>query len=409
MEAPRFRAAATHGRPRVLSTLGISSAGGRGRAERRRDVRSGNLCRAPGAPGGVRAVRDPAVPRERREPDELRRQHLPVPAGQHVAVLLRHRPSRAGGGHRRRRAADGGLRRRSHARRHRVDRPAADGRGTGGGGGRRGERAGRRARRRARRGEERGPDDPLPAALPRRAPGGARGAAGRARHPGRRRRQPRLRPRRRRDAQSQERRGSGGDRARRGHVGGHARRGHDDGAPGPARERHRGAGHRDRAGGRRRPVVPGDRHDPRRDAAQPLPRQHAGAGRPVPARLRRRNRDALRRGPVEHVPGGHDVRQPPEGRLPGRARRPPRRGGRREARTPLPRDPPAGLPHARGGPEGARADEGRPRRGGGAGRPRDVLPVRPRPHDGPRRPRHGEPRRGVGGLRRASRRARSSG
>ena len=277
------------------SAPAISSGGARGRAMRRSDVRSRNLCGSTGAPRGDRAVRHPAVPRERREPDELRRQHLPVPAGQHVAVLLRHRSSGAGRAHRHRRAADGGLRRRPHPRRHRLDGPAAHDRGAGGRGGRDRERAGGRAGGRHRQGEVRGPDGALPSAVPRRASAGALPRARDARQPRGRRSQPRLRSRRRRHAQSQDRRGGGRDRARRGHVGGHARRGHGDGAPGPARKRHRGAGHRHRAGGRRRVVVPGDRHDPRRDAAQPLPRQHAGAGQPLPARLRRGNGDALRR------------------------------------------------------------------------------------------------------------------
>ena len=325
-----------HPRPAVGREPAAAVSSARGPATRRCDVRSRNVCGAARASCGVGAVRRPGVPRERREPDELHRQRVPVPAGQHVAVLLRHRSAGVGRPRRHRRTADGGVRRRSHAGRHRLDGPAAHDGGTGCGSGHRGERAGRGAGGSPRPGQVGRPHGALPAAVPRRAPPGAFPPARDAGGPRRRRIQPGVRSRGRGHAQSQERRRSGGDRARRRHLGRHARRGHEHGAARPAGKRRRGAGDGDRAGGRRRPVVPGDRDDSRRDAAQPLPWQPAGVGEPLPARLRRRNGHALRRRSLQRVPGEHDVRRPPEGRLPGGARGSPGRRGRREAGAPVP-------------------------------------------------------------------------
>ena len=163
-----------------------------------------------------------------------------------VAVLLRHRPSRAVP-----RvidldeAADGRLRRRPHARRHRLDRPAADGRRTGG------------ARRRHARARRRR----ALADVPRRARSGGRPVhylpPYRDEHRLALSRAARHRPVSRATlapaspssapsstCASQERRGGRRDRARGRHVGGHAPGGDGDGAPGHAGERHRGAASR---------------------------------------------------------------------------------------------------------------------------------------------------------------------
>ncbi len=56
--------------------------------------------------------------------------------------------------------------------------------------------------------------------------------------------------------------------------------------------------------------------------------------------------------------------------------------GRREAGRQVDGRPPARLPQPGRGPEGDRLHEGRPGRGRARGGARDVLPVRPRPHDG---------------------------
>ena len=204
-----------------------------------------------------RAIRDPAVPRQRREPDELRRQHLSLPPGQHVPVLLRRRPARAGRAHRPRRGPDGRLRRRPDASTTSsgpgpqptvAELAARGGRrarrapaGGAGGAARRG--AGRRRGRSTscrRTAASTGSSSPALLGVPPRPSSGPPRSLIRA------------------VVEMRVVKSDGGgrrDRAGRRHLGRHAPRRPCDGAPGHARERHRGQGHRDRAGRRRRPVA----------------------------------------------------------------------------------------------------------------------------------------------------------